>query len=218
VISAERVLEALARAVSATGGAAPPILFFATFVEYVFPPFPGDAVVLLGAWYAVQGELSWPLTFVSVTAGAIAGAWVDHRVGVALGRRLDARALRRGTLSVERLARFEASYRRWGAWLLVANRFMPGVRAFLFVAAGASGIPLRRVLLYGGISAALWNVVLLAAGGLVAENQAELLALSRRYTTGAVAVGAAILALVLLGVVVRRRRAARARRAGPEAP
>jgi membrane protein DedA with SNARE-associated domain len=218
VISAERVLEALSRTVSATGGAAPAILFFATFVEYVFPPFPGDAVVILGAWYAVRGELSWPLTFVSVTAGAIAGAWVDHRVGVALGRRLDARALRRGTLSVERLARFEASYRRWGAWLLVANRFMPGVRAFLFVAAGASGIPLRRVLLYGGISAALWNVVLLAAGGLVAENQAELLALSRRYTTGAVAVGAAILALVLLGVVVRRRRAARARRAGPEAP
>jgi membrane protein DedA with SNARE-associated domain len=215
VFSGERLLEALTRAVSATGGAAPAILFFATFVEYVFPPFPGDAVVILGAWYAVHGELSWPVTFLSVTAGALAGAWVDYRIGVALGRRLDARAVRRGTLSFERLARFEASYRRWGAWLLVANRFLPGVRAMLFVAAGASGIPLRKVLVYGGISAALWNAVLLAAGGLVAENQEELLALSRRYTAGAVVLAAGVLALVLVGVAVRRRRAARA---GAETP
>lgn len=224
VIPVERVFEALSRTVSATGGAAPVILFFATFVEYVFPPFPGDAVVILGAWYAVHGELSWPLTFVSVTAGALAGAWVDYEVGVVLGRRLDARALKRGPLSAERLGRFEASYRRWGAWLLVANRFLPGVRAFLFVAAGAARIPLRNVLVYGGISAALWNVVLLAAGGLVAENQDELLALSRRYTLGVSAVAAGVAALALIGVVVRRRRAARAARAaragraGSEAP
>jgi membrane protein DedA with SNARE-associated domain len=215
VITGERLLEALSDAVSATGGAAPAILFFATFVEYVFPPFPGDAVVILGAWYAVHGELSWPVTFLSVTAGALAGAWVDYRIGVALGRRLDARAVRRGSLSVERLARFEASYRRWGAWLLVANRFLPGVRAMLFVAAGASGIPLRRVLVFGGLSAAIWNVVLLAAGGLLAENQDELLALSRRYTEGALVVVAAVLAVVLVGVAVRRRRAARP---GAEAP
>jgi len=31
------------------GPAAPVLLFFASFLEYVFPPVPGDAVAVLGA-------------------------------------------------------------------------------------------------------------------------------------------------------------------------
>jgi membrane protein DedA with SNARE-associated domain len=201
------MVDALGGAVSRTGGVAPLVLFFATLVEYVFPPFPGDLLVVLGAWYAVQGVLSWPATFASVTAGALVGAWIDYRVGAALGRRIDRRLAGRSALSAERLARFEASYRRWGDLLLLANRFFPGIRAFLFLAAGASGIPLRKVLLYGGISAALWNALLLGAGALFARNVGELLSLFERYTQAA---WAALILAALVGVLVlvwRRRRA-----------
>jgi membrane protein DedA with SNARE-associated domain len=209
----DRLAEALTAAVVRTGSWAPAILFFASLVEYVFPPFPGDALVVLGAWYAHAGVLSWPVTFLAVTAGAIAGAWVDYRVGVSLGRRLDERLSRKAPLSEDRLLRFEASYRRWGGWLLVANRFFPGVRAFFFVAAGASGIPVRKVLLLGGLSAALWNALLLAAGAVLARNAAELVMIFDRYTriawTAVVVVAAALAALA-----VWRRRAARAQADG----
>lgn len=201
----ERFAESLSATLAGTGGYAPLILFFGSFVEYVFPPFPGDTLVLLGAWYAVNGALSWPMTFLAVTAGAVAGAWVDWRAGVALGRRLDRSAHRRGGLGEERLRRFEAGYRRWGAWLLVANRFLPGVRAFFFLAAGASGIPLREVLLFGGISAALWNAVLLAAGGFLVGNLEELVQLFGRYTSVAWLAMAAVAALLLAWALLRRR-------------
>jgi membrane protein DedA with SNARE-associated domain len=207
VTTLQAIVDALGGAVSRTGGVAPLVLFFATLVEYVFPPFPGDLLVALGAWYAVQGVLSWPATFASVTAGALVGAWIDYRIGAALGRRIDRRLASRSALSAERLARFEASYRRWGDLLLLANRFFPGIRAFLFLAAGASGIPLRKVLLYGGISAALWNGLLLGAGALFARNVGELLSLFERYTQAA---WAALILAALVGVFVlawRRRRA-----------
>lgn len=207
--SLERLAEFLSGALTRTGPWAPAILFFASFVEYVFPPFPGDLLVVLGAWYAHSGELSWAATFVAVTAGAIAGAWVDHSVGVSIGRRIDRRAARRGALSEERLARFEARYRRWGGWLLVANRFFPGVRAFFFLAAGASGIPLRRVLLLGGVSAALWNALLLALGALVARNAGELVGILDRYTRAAW-IAVVVAALVSAAVYAWRRRAQRA--------
>ncbi len=205
MVTPQGIVDALAGAVSRTGDVAPLVLFLATFVEYVFPPFPGDLLVVLGAWYAVQGVLSWPATFAAVTAGALAGAWVDHRIGVALGRRVDRSLAARSALSAERLARFEASYRRWGDLLLLLNRFFPGVRAFFFVAAGASGIPLRKVLLLGGVSAALWNALLLAAGGLLARNVNDLVALFERYTQIAWALlGLAGLAAAA-GLVWRRR-------------
>ena len=201
----ERAVALFTDAVVHTGRFAPLVLFASSFVEYVFPPFPGDTIVILGAWYAVHGALSWPAAFVAVTAGAVAGAFLDWKVGRWLAPRLEAGAAH-GLLDAGRLAHFEAAYRRWGALLLVANRFMPGVRAFLFVAAGASGIPLRRVLLLGGISAALWNALLLAAGGLLARNVPELIALFERYTWSAwVALG--IVAAVLgVRALVRRCR------------
>jgi len=210
----QRLAAALADAVGRTGAFAPGVLFFATFIEYVFPPFPGDLLVVLGAWYAVQGQLSWPAAFVAVTGGAVAGAWVDHRIGAALGRRLERRAARRSLLTDERIARFEASYRRWGGLLLVLNRFFPGVRAFVFLAAGASGIPLRKVLLLGGISAALWNAALLGMGALVAHNVDELVLFVDRYTQVA-ALALAGVALVAAAVWVQRRRAARRRTEAP---
>jgi membrane protein DedA with SNARE-associated domain len=203
----ERAVQILSEALSRTSDYAPLILFLGSLVEYVFPPFPGDTLVLLGAWYAVHGELSWPVTFLSVTAGAVAGAWIDYQVGAALGRRLDRSAERRGPLTAERLHRVEQGYRRYGAWFLVANRFLPGVRAFLFVAAGASGMPMGRVLLYGGVSAAVWNVLLLAAGAYLVRNLDEMVQLLERYTDAAWAVIAAVaVVLVVRALWLRRAR------------
>lgn len=219
MISLERMAHGLAEVIAATGPAAPAILFFATFVEYVFPPFPGDLLVLLGAWYAVQGALSWPMTFVSVTAGALAGAWLDYRIGAAVGRRIERRvAERRESQLALRVARFEASYRRFGAWLLVANRFLPGVRAVVFLAAGASRLPLGKVLACGALSAALWNALLLTLGGLLAHNLDELQLLFRQYTRAAGVAVVVGLALLLVGAWVRRRRTARAAASEPDRP
>jgi membrane-associated protein len=205
----ERLVHSLSEALVRTSGHAPLILFFGSFVEYVFPPFPGDTLVLLGAWYAVNGASSWPMTFLAVTAGALAGAYVDWRAGVALGRRLDRSAHRKGGLTEARLQRFEAGYRRWGVWLLVANRFLPGVRAFVFLGAGACGIPVGQVLVFGGISAALWNALLLAAGGLLVSNLDELVQLMAQYTNAAWIGMAAVAAILVARALLRRRRGPR---------
>lgn len=206
MIDPDRVAQSLSELLARTGPAAPAVLFLGSLVEYVFPPFPGDTLVVLGAWYAVNGVLSWPMTFAAVTAGALVGAWIDYRVGAALGRSLEQGAKRRGPLTVERLLVVEEGYRRWGAWFLLANRFLPGVRAFLFVGAGAARIPLRKVLLYGGISAAAWNALLLLVGALVVRNLGEMLGWMRRYTAVAWAVTGVAAALVALWLLLRRVR------------
>jgi len=200
----QRAAQTLADVLARSGPAAPAILFLGSFVEYVFPPFPGDTLVVLGAWYGVNGMISWPVAFLAVTAGALAGAWIDYRVGAALGRGLAHGAERRGPLTVERLRRVEEGYRRWGPWFLVANRFLPGIRAFLFVGAGAAGLPLGRVLLYGGISAAIWNALLLLLGAFVVGNGADLLRLVQDYTAFAWAAMAVVAALVVSGLALRR--------------
>lgn len=208
MIDADEIVRGMTRVMAQTGPFAPAILFFATLIEYVFPPFPGDLLVVLGAWYASHGAISWPATFLWVTIGALLGAWIDYRIGAWIAPRIGQRAEAGGHPFAERLARFEVSYRRWGGWLLVFNRFMPGVRAFLFVAAGASGIPLRRVLLLGGISACAWNALLLTAGAFAVREVDELVRLFKTYTHVAWAVlGAVVFGLAARALLRRVRRA-----------
>ncbi len=206
----ERVVATLSEALARTGPAAPAILFLGSLVEYVFPPFPGDTLVVLGAWYAVNGKISWPFAFVAVTAGAVVGAWIDYRIGVALGAALERGAMRRGPVTLEHVRQVEAGYARWGAWFLLANRFLPGIRAFLFVGAGAARLPLGKVLLWGGISAAAWNALLLLVGAYLARNLSELVDWLERYTMlawmGMAVVAALLLARFAFAAWRRKRR------------
>jgi membrane-associated protein len=205
----ERVVAALTEALARTGPAAPAILFLGSLIEYVFPPFPGDTLVVLGAWYAVNGAISWPVAFLAVTGGAVMGAFIDYRVGVALGAALERGAARRGPITLEHVRRVEAGYARWGEWFLLANRFLPGIRAFLFVGAGAARLPVKKVLLWGGISAAAWNALLLLVGGLLVRNLDEFVGWLRRYTAvawAAMGVVAAFLLARLAIAAMRRRR------------
>ena len=202
----QRVAEELSAVLSRTGPAAPLILFAGSLVEYVFPPFPGDTLVVLGAWYAVHGVLSWPVTFAAVTGGAVLGAWIDYRVGVALGRALERGAARRGPITADHVRQVEEGYARWGDAFLLANRFLPGVRAFLFVGAGAARLPVGRVLLLGGISAAVWNALLLAVGALLVRNLDEMLGLLEAYTRVAWALVAVALAAVVAHFAWKWRR------------
>jgi len=172
-----------------------PVLFLAACLEYLFPPFPGDTVALAGAALARVADWNMFLVLVSLTVGNLVGATADYLVGrMVLGeRRLENSRILKDRR--EGLARVMTGYRRFGPAFLALNRFLPGIRAFFFVAAGSAGIPFRWVLFYGGLSALLWNLLLLGAGFAVGGNLALLEELFRTYFH-------AVWLLLLLGLAV----------------
>ncbi|MDF1563897.1 MAG: VTT domain-containing protein [Deltaproteobacteria bacterium] len=194
---------------------APLLLGGASLVEYVLPPFPGDTVTLVGGVMAMSGGVSWGAVVVALFLGNVVGMLVDWEVGRWLALhagQLPGEAERPWwqPLSQERFSRFEVAYRKWGAWLLVGNRFLPAARAFFFLAAGAAGIPRRQTLFWGLISATLWNLGVLAAGAYLGGNLEEIMAFAARVGTGGwVVLGAALAAwaLLLLARRLRQRRA-----------
>jgi membrane protein DedA with SNARE-associated domain len=181
------------------------VLFLSAMIEYVLPPFPGDTVTLFGAFLAAVEGWSVPLVFVAVTAGSVAGAALDYGLGRRLSRMpacsLTGRRRRLRELAVPLVIRFE----RHGSAYIAINRFLPGIRALLFVAAGMARLPVSRVLLWGAISAAVWNALIIAAGFAVGASWPRLLGWLRTYTTVAwIAVGLVVLAL-LAGRLLRRK-------------
>lgn len=162
-----------------------PVAFLAlgivAFLEYLFPPLPGDTLLLLGGVYAVRGEQSWVLVFLAIVVGSLAGAAVNHKVGWWLGSRAEKKPF--FGIHPDQLHRLQERMRKVGTWLLLGNRFLPGVRALIFVAAGAAQMPLPRVLILGAISAVAHTAVVLALGAAVGGNLEKLEAIVSRYQT-----------------------------------
>lgn len=179
------------------------ILGLAALIEYVFPPFPGDSITLLGGLYVARDQRPWPLVLFAVTLGSVLGAALDYWVGGRLARRLEREPDHKSRLGAQlpRLQRLQAQMKRRGVLLLAVNRFLPGVRALIFVAAGAARMPPTVVLGWGAVSALLFNGGVLAVGMLVggnAERLAELLASYQRVVWTLLAVaGAAVLVRAL---------------------
>lgn len=141
-------------------------------LEYVFPPAPGDALALLAIVLTLRADHDLVVVFLALILGAVVGSLVPYAIGRTLSKPQPgaARALP-GWLGGERggrlLARALSQFERRGAALLMANRFLPSLRAVFFVAAGTRRMPLGQVVVLGGLSATLWNAGLVAVAYLL---------------------------------------------------
>ncbi len=187
-----------------------PGLGLAALIEYLFPPFPGDTVVVIGGAWAAREARSFLLVHLVLTLGSVLGMASTWRLGVALAGRI--RHAPPGSrvfgLDVGRIHEAQRLMRKSGSWLLVSNRFLPSFRSVLFVAAGAAEVPLWKTLLLGTISAATFNGILLAVGAAVGANAEKIAQFFRQFRTVSMA-GVALVVLLLLGRFLWRRRRAK---------
>jgi membrane-associated protein len=172
----------------------------ASGIEYVVPPVPGDTVALFAVALAVRAQLHWLLVYLSMTAGALLGGFVAWRFGWWLAAHEERwpRFLKTAT-ATRALDAVRRGYASHGPMYLAANRFLPALRAFFFVGAGVARMPLGAVLFYGGISALIWNALLLAAGYAVGSNWDTLRELTERYTFATLT----LVFVAIVGIVAR---------------
>jgi membrane protein DedA with SNARE-associated domain len=172
----------------------------AAAIEYVFPPIPGDTVALFAVALAVRAQLHWAFVYLAMTLGALVGGLAAWGFGIWLASNeeswpsfLKTRGATRALDAVRR------GYEQHGAMYLVANRFLPALRAFFFIGAGLARMNAGPVIVFGGISAALWNALLMLVGYAVGNNWNVLRDLAERY-----AVATLILILVAaIGIIAR---------------
>lgn len=178
------------------------VLGLAAALEYVFPPFPGDTVTLFGVFLAGTAGFSPWLVYLAIDLGSILGGLVAYAVGRHIDPENPPRLLRgpRTRLAIDEVRR---RFERHGAIYLALNRFLPALRAFFFVGAGIARIPVSRVVVWGAVSASLWNALLFGVGWAVGDNWERLADLASTYAW--VALGIAVVAIALFVYVVRAR-------------
>ena len=172
------------------------VLALAGSVEYVVPPLPGDTFVLFGSVLAGTAGYSVWLVYASLTGGSIAGSLVAYGFGAWVGKSEEKwPRFMRGKKTRDRIRTVVRRFERHGAAYLAINRFLPAFRAVFFVAAGMAKLPVWKVVVFGGLSAAVWNAAILGLGYALGHNYDDLQRVYREYTLVSLAVvGAIVLA------------------------
>jgi membrane protein DedA with SNARE-associated domain len=145
------------------------LLGLSAFVENVFPPIPGDTITAFGAFLVGTQRLHFIGVYSSTTLGSLAGFMFLFWVGGLLGRRFFI-AKDYWFFKAEDIIRAEEWYRKHGYFLVLLNRFFPGIRSVISIAGGISKLRAFKVAWLALISACVWNLIWMVFGYMLGNN------------------------------------------------
>jgi membrane protein DedA with SNARE-associated domain len=179
-------------------------------------PLPEDVSLILGGFLVYRGSADLAMMVATGFVGILAGDSMIFFAGRRLGNRARAehgRFLRR-LLTPGRRARVEALFARHGEKIVMAARFMPGVRAVTFFTAGSAGMPYPRFICFDGLAALASAPAFVFLGFRFGKQLQRVIELLKRFQ---LATAVAIVVVVLVWVALQRRRDARMARAAQAA-
>ena len=186
------------------------------FLEDFGVPLPGETILIAGAVYAGSGGFNIIEVGVLGFAAAVLGDNVGYAIGRFGGRALIARWGRYVFLTEERLDKAESFFDRHGGKIIVIARFVEGLRQANGLIAGITSMRWRRFLFFNIIGAALWVGCWVSVGYFAGEHITAIYEYITRYSLYALIV-AVIVAIVWIGLRIRRKRVQRASKITDEA-
>jgi membrane protein DedA with SNARE-associated domain len=169
-------------------------------------PVPGETILILGAVYAGTGRLNIFLVGLIGFLAAVAGDNIGFAIGHFGGRRLIDRYGRYILLTPERVDKATGFFERHGGKIVVAARFIEGLRQANGIIAGMTGMHWAKFLGFNALGAALWVGVWTAIGYFSGSHIDTIYKAATRYSTYlAIAVVVFILAYIARRLWKRRR-------------
>ncbi|MGC8626494.1 MAG: phosphoribosylglycinamide formyltransferase [Acidimicrobiales bacterium] len=185
------------------------------FLEDFGTPFvPGETVLIGAAVYAGAGRLNVVAVALLGLLAAVLGDNVGYAIGHFVGREAIARWGRYVLLTDERMSRAEAFFARQGGKVVVAARFVDGLRQVNGIVAGMTEMPWLSFLAFNFIGAVAWVGCWVALGYMAGSHIVPIYNwFSRAGIYALVAVVVALAGVVVGRRLLRRRAQARADRA-----
>ena len=189
------------------------ILFVSSIIEYIFPPFPGDTVTLFGAFLVATRGWNFYWVFAAVTLGSVLGSTIDYILGYRIKKWNDSYGESNGKqskkgkifLTKKRYDFIKEKIDKYGPAYIILNRFMPGIRAFFFIAAGFAQMNFFIVVLFNLISVITWNFMIIYFGILIGSNWSKLLSIFKAYSEIVTVLIILLTVFLLIKFLIRRK-------------
>ena len=139
-------------------------------IESSFIPFPSEVIVPPAAYLAcTQHDVSFTLVVLIATVGAIIGALINYGLSIWIGRPIvysfaNSRIGHACLIDEAKVRKAEDYFDAHGAISTFIGRLIPAVRQLISIPAGLARMNVGKFVLFTGLGALVWNLVLAALG------------------------------------------------------
>jgi membrane-associated protein len=141
-------------------------LFFIIFAETGLALgffLPGDSLLVVAGLFAAAGKLNLAILMASLFAAAVIGDTVGYLSGRKMGQTLFTKPKSR-FFNPKHIKKAHSFYEKHGGKTIILARFVPIVRTFAPIVAGAAEMTYRNFIFYNILGGFLWIVSMLSAG------------------------------------------------------
>jgi len=141
-------------------------LFFIVFAETGLAIgffLPGDSLLVVAGLFAAAGKLNLWVMLITLFIAAVAGDAVGYYSGKKMGKAIFNRPKSR-LFNPNHLKKAHAFYEKYGGKTIIIARFVPIVRTFAPIVAGAAEMTYKNFLVYNIFGGFLWVTSMLLAG------------------------------------------------------
>jgi membrane protein DedA with SNARE-associated domain len=174
-------------------------------------PLPEDISLVTGGFFAASGRVGsvWLMMFVGL-AGILVGDSIIFLAGQRYGEALLDTQLGRH-IPRERVDNVRALFAKHGSKMIMAARFLPGVRAVTYFVAGTSRVSIYVFLLYDGLAALVSAPAWVWLGYWMGKQHVprKAYAIVEKFQKVLICVVAVVLLALLVRYLFKRRRAGR---------
>ncbi len=174
-------------------------------IENFFPPYPGDTCIFICGVYAAGGNASWTSIYILSIVGTLISVMGLYYVGRTQGR-VVLSSHRARWLGVRRLDHVEMWFEKYHDKVLLASRWLTGVRALIALLAGIGRVPAWRMLIYSTISTITWNFLVLYLAKRLRQDWAVIDRILATYNQIIIVVVLLVVGFIIYKIIARRRR------------
>jgi len=172
------------------------VLLISLMLELIALPLPGETLMTYCGYVVHMDKLNFFICVFFATTGTIIGITFSYFIGRILEVSLVEKHGRYIHLNKKNFDKFAAWFNLYGAKLLIASYFIPGVRHITGYFAGMTKISYRKFAISAYSGALIWTFTFITLGKFLGSNWEKYHSILREY------LGIIILVVVLLIIIL----------------
>lgn len=158
------------------GSSVPAYLFFFanSVLQAIFPPYPGDTIIVFLGYLSSRDILSTPLMFTMILSGTYAGSVLLYTISYKFKSRFINNRFMKKYINIDKVHSLEGWFKKFGAFVIIGGKFIPGIAFISIISAGIFELSPPIAFISIGLSTLIHNTALFFAGRIAGGNMERL--------------------------------------------
>lgn len=151
------------------------------FVDSFGIPIPSEVLLPLAGAAAKQGQMNLLVVIMVGTLAQTAGAMLAYYIGMGPGLGFVKRYGKYVLFSDHELQKTNALFEKYGSWLTLFGRCLPGIRTYIGIPAGMARMKFGRFVAASLLGSLAWTILLTTLGYQLADHLAQIDSLLSKF-------------------------------------